>query len=470
MYIINELTQNYESDLISFHVPGHKNGKVYNKLGYKEILDKIYNLDSTEIIGTDNLHCPEGIIKKSQEKASNIFNSDNTYFLVNGSTCGIYASIMSVCGENDKLIVNRDCHKSVINISTLYGINLVYVKTNTLNNLSTVVCVDDFIEKINENLDAKAVFLTYPTYYGTTYNIKKIIDYAHSKNMVVIVDEAHGTHLELSNDLPKSSIKLGADLIIQSTHKTLPSFTQSSMLHTKGNRINKEKLESYLSTFQSSSPSYILMSSLEIAVDIYEKYGKNLMNELLNNISFFKEELKSFDRIKITNNFDKTKIFISVDYIKGYDLEEKLRYKYNIQVELSNYKGVLLVCSIGNNKKDFIHLKNSLIDIVNSNQQNVNLSDEIDYKKIILQNNIPNQKISHKQAFYSDKKSVKIENSLGKICGEYVVPYPPGISIISPGEIINEEIINKIIFYRENNLNITGMKDSKLEFIQIVDI
>lgn len=470
MYIINELIKNYENELVSFYVPGHKNGKIYNKLGYKDIVDKIYNMDLTEIIGTDNLHYPEGIIKKSQEKASKIFNSDYTYFLVNGSTCGIYSSIMSIFDKCTKLIVNRDCHKSVVNISTICDVDLIYVKCKNLDNLSTVVCVDDFIEKINDNLDAKAIFLTYPTYYGTTYDIKKIIDYAHSKNMLVIVDEAHGAHLELSTDLPRSTINLGADIVIQSTHKTLPSFTQSSMLHIKGNRVNKEKLESYLKIFQTSSPSYVLMSSLEIAVDIYEKYGKKLMNELLDNINFLKEELKGLNSVKITNEFDKTKVFISIDKIKGYDLEKILRNEYNIQVELSNYKGVLLVCTIGNDRSDFIKLKNSLICILDNINLYIDFSDIIEYEKIVFQNNIPKKKISHKQAFYSNKKSVKIENSLGKVCGEYVIPYPPGVSIISPGEIINEEIIDKIIFYRENNLNVTGMKDFNLEFIQIVDI
>lgn len=285
-YILNQLGEIVNNNIVSFHVPGHKLGKIYDRLGYSNILENIYKMDTTEILGTDNLHSPDGIIKKSQERAARVFKSKNTYYLINGSTCGIQGAIMSVCNPKDKIIVNRDCHQSVINTFILGDIEPVYIypQIDTKTNILMGIKIEDAIKTINDNLDAKAILLTYPTYYGKVYDLKTICDYAHSKGMIVIVDEAHGAHLGLSNRLPMTALEQGADIVIQSTHKTLPSFTQSSMLHIQGERINQDRLTSILRMIESSSPSYMLMSSLELAVDIYEKKGEFLMEELLHNI------------------------------------------------------------------------------------------------------------------------------------------------------------------------------------------
>lgn len=465
--IINELSEIVDKDLISFHVPGHKLGKIYDRLGYTPILEKMYKMDTTEIIGTDNLHLPEGIIRKSQQRASEAFKSDYTYYLINGTTCGIQASIMAICYPKDKLIVNRDCHQSVINGCILGDIKPVYINSNINkeNNIINGFNINEVINVINSNLDAKAILLTYPTYYGCTYDLKTICDYAHNKNMVVIIDEAHGAHLGLSDELPQTALEQGADIVIQSTHKTLPSFTQSSMIHTKGSRVDNNRLEVNLRMIQSSSPSYTLMASLELAVDIYINSGKELMNELLFNIYKFKDNIKSKIPINIYNDYDKTKIFIESKKLglTGYKLEEVLRYKYNIQVELSNYYGILLICTIGNISKDFDILEKALIDIYNK------CNDEIYIEEIIYPKDIPIQALTPREAFYKPKKSVKIYESVGKISGEYIIPYPPGISLLSPGEIISKDIIDYILYCSKKGMSVNGIKDSSLEFIQIID-
>ena len=465
--IINELNKIVDKSLISFHVPGHKLGKLYDKLNYAHIVKKIYKMDTTEIPGTDNLHSPESIIKNSQERASEVFKSDKTYYLINGSTCGIQAAIMSLCPPNSKIIVNRDCHQSVINACILGDINPIYINseidkdTNILKGITT----DNAKKVIDENKDAKAIILTYPTYYGMTYDLKSICDYAHENNISVIVDEAHGAHLGLSNNLPKTALEQGADIVIQSTHKTLPSFTQSSMMHIQGNRINKNKLESILKIIESSSPSYMLMSSLELAVDIYDNHGKELMENLLYNINKFKNSFKDNKSIKIYNTDDSTKIFISMTNIglTGYELETILREEYNIQVELSNYYGSLLVSTIGNDSDDFNSLETALNEIIIKHKNNKQI-ERIDYP-----NNIPVKKITPREAFYKEKKSVKIYESIGKICGEYIIPYPPGISLTSPGEIITKEIIDYILFCKDKGMSISGLKDSSLGQIQIIE-
>lgn len=465
--IINKLNDIVDEDLISFHVPGHKLGKIYNRLGYTSIIEKIYKMDTTEIIETDNLHSPDGIIKESQKRASKAFKSDKTYYLVNGTTCGIQASIMTVCSPKDKLIVNRDCHQSVINGCILGDVKPVYINSNInkKNNIIEGINIDEVINVIDSNLDARAILLTYPTYYGCTYDLKAICDYAHNRNMIVIVDEAHGAHLGLSDKLPKTSLEQGADIVIQSTHKTLPSFTQSSMLHINGNRVDNNKLEMNLRIMQSSSPSYSLMSSLELAVDIYINNGKELMKELLVNIDNFKDSIKDNIPIDIYNDYDKTKIFIESKKLglTGYKLEEILRYKYNIQVELSNYYGVLLICTIGNVSSDFELLKKSLIDIYDKYNKDIFL------EEVIYPRDIPIQVLTPREAFYKPKKSVKIYDSIGMISGEYIIPYPPGISLLSPGEIISKDIIDYVVYCNQNGMSVSGMKDSKLEFIQVID-
>lgn len=466
-YIVDKLEQLRDEDIISFHVPGHKMGKIFDKLGYNNILEKIYTLDTTEIEGTDNLHNAKEVIKQSQERAARVFNSDKTIYLVNGSTCGIQAAIMSTCPPKSKIIVNRDCHQSVINSCILGDITPVYIDSEICRetNILKGINYSKAKEIIDNNLDAKAIILTYPTYYGETYNLRDICNYAHDKDMIVIVDEAHGAHLELSDRLPKSAINLGADIVIQSTHKTLPSFTQSSMVHIKGNRVDYNKLLSILRIIESSSPSYLFMSSLELAVDIYEKHGKELMESLLNNIDKFKDKFKSNHDVYIYNEMDKTKIFISLKNIgmTGYELDEILRSEYKIQCELSNHYGVLLICTIGNEEEDFICLETALKDILNKYKNKGSIEDT-DYPV-----SIPKMKLTPREAFYKEKKRVKLKDSIGKISGEYIIPYPPGISLISPGEIISEEIITYIHQGIKNGMIVSGIKDTNLEFIDIIE-
>ena len=466
--ILDKLEELRDDNLVSFHVPGHKMGKIFQKLGYKNILQNLYTLDTTEIDGTDNLHNAKEIIKYSQERAARVFNSDRVIYLVNGTTCGIEAAIMAVCPPKSKLIMNRDCHQSVINACILGDIEPIYIQSKVCKKTNIIMGVDiEYVKSvIDNNLDSKAIVLTYPTYYGCTYDLEKICDYAHSKGMIVIVDEAHGAHLQLSDELPKSAIEQGADIIVQSTHKTLPAFTQSSMMHIKGDRVDENKIATMLRFLESSSPSYILLTSLELAVDIYDKYGVKLMEGLINDIENFKTKFKNNKNIIIDNTFDKTKIFISLKElgITGYELDSILRNEYKIQVELSNYYGVLLICTIGNNEEDFIRLEKALEDLLLKINKKELLSD-ISYPE-----NIPEKVLNPREAFYSNKRSIKLEDSVGKISGEYIIPYPPGISLISPGEIITQEIITYIQQGVKNGMIVSGIKDVNLEHIDVIDI
>ena len=478
-YINNKLQNIVNDDLISFHMPGHKKGKIYDKLGYGDLVKNLYKMDTTEIIETDNLHSPEGIIKDSQERASKIFRSEKSYYLVNGSTCGIQAAILSTCSPGEKILVNRDCHQSAINAFILGDINPIYIKGSICEDTYTIKGVNeqDVLDAIDNNSDIKVLMLTYPSYYGMVFDLEKICTYAHEKGIVVIVDEAHGAHLGLSDKLPKSALEQGADIVIQSIHKTLPSFTQSSIIHVQGDLIDKKNLERFLKIVQSSSPSYVMMASLEIAIDIYDRYGKDLMQGLLSNIDDFEKDLSEINGVKVLKGHDKTKVFVSLKDlgINGYDLEETLRYKYNIQVELSNYYGVLLICTIGNEKDDFDQFLCAIKSIVEdlSGDKNNDLDKSEDNVTKLMKLNypdlIPQKIISPREAFYSDKKAVLLKESIRKISGEYIIPYPPGISLTSPGEIITQEVIDYILACKQYGMHVSGLKDSSLEIIEIIE-
>ncbi|MGL5753288.1 MAG: aminotransferase class I/II-fold pyridoxal phosphate-dependent enzyme [Paraclostridium sp.] len=466
--IIKSLNKILDEKIVSFHVPGHKKGNIYDELGYRGYLTDIYKLDTTEIPGTDNLHSPEDVIKDSLERARKAFKSNKTLYLINGSTCGIEAAIMAVVKPKEKIIINRDCHQSAINACILGDINPIYIKPtmNECSNILEGVNFNSIKTTIDNNLDAKALFLTYPTYFGNTFELEKVCSYAHSKNIVVIVDEAHGAHLGLSNKLPKTAISQGADIIIQSTHKTLPAFTQASMLHIQGNRVNYNNISNMLRITQSSSPSYLLMASIEIAVDIYINHGTRLMEKLLEYINEFKDDIKDLEYIDIDDSDDVTKIFINTKNlgITGYELDLILREDYNIQLELTNYYGALMITTIGNKKEDFILIKNALYEI----NRKFKKYDTLKYIKYPL--NIPKMELTPREAFYANKKSVKIEDSIDKVCGEYITPYPPGISLVSPGEVITKEVIEYVLECKEKGMSINGVKDPDLKYIQIVDI
>lgn len=494
--------------LISFHMPGHKNGKIFERLGYERTIKNLFMLDTTEIIGTDNLHNPSGIIKKSQINSRKVLFPDKPHYdllyLVNGSTCGIEASILSTCKSGDKIIINRACHQSAYNSCVISDITPIFLKEEISEHegIFCGVAKKDYLDAIENNPDASAVFITRPTYYGMTFEIEEIIEKAHEFDMRVIVDEAHGAHFGLNPIFPKSAVEFGADFVIQSVHKTLPSFTQTSILLVNRDLVDKKamgRLGNCLNMTQSSSPSYIFMMSIELCMDIYEKYGTELMNELLNNIFVFKKNNKNF---KIFNTSDPTKIFINTieKGISGYDFARILRYKYNIQVELSNYSGILLLCTIGNIKDDFDKLSAAINDMLSRNifssiEKNINkyhdvIFDENNYgiiseetensgeiksikkSKLVsleLPNYIPESRINPKKAFDSEKVTIDVDASIGKISGEYIIPYPPGVCILAPGEVITKEIVEYLMKARELKIEINGISDKDLNTIQIID-
>lgn len=476
--ILEKLEKLSQKKIISFHVPGHKNGNIYMKYKNHNFNNEILTFDVTEIPGTDNLHAPIEMIKEAQEEAAKFFKADYTFFLVNGTSTGNISALMGVANPNDKIIVPRDCHKSVTHGLILGGLIPVYImpEVNTKNNLSMGVTVQTVEEAILKNPEAKAVVITYPNYYGICSDIKEISNIVHKYEKILIVDEAHGSHFILSENLPIEALEAGADIVIQSTHKTLSSFTQSSMLHVKGNRVDIDRLRFMLAMNQSSSPSYLLMASLDEARAIAQKDGKILMSNLLDNIDDFYEKVSHIEGIKILDkrcigkygihDFDKTRLVIDMTElgISGIQLEKYLRENHNIQMEMSDLNHIVAVCTIGNEKSDFEKLLEGLVCIKRENRQNLK---KIEISSIMYP--VPKMNMTPREATFRKKIDIEFEKSGGKTSGEYIIPYPPGIPILCPGEEITEEIIEYIKDLKKSGINIIGMDDYSLQHIKVIE-
>jgi len=443
------------SDTTSFDVPGHKLGKVKNDL-QDFIGQNTYLLDSNAPIGLDHLSRPTGVIKEAEALMADACHADKAYFLTNGTTIGIIAMIMSACSANDKIILPRNVHKSVINALILSGAMPVFVKPDIDANLGIAngVSYESVLEAITENPDAKAIFLINPTYFGVCSNIEKITTLAHENNILVLVDEAHGAQFYFSERLPLTAMEVGADISATSIHKTAGSFTQSSVLLTKGKRIDSTRLRSTLNMLQSTSPSSLLLASLDVSRKTMYFEGPKRIDTLLNLASKARENLKTIPGIKIMDkdyilsrdgfDFDETKIVVKVSELglSGFEVYQKLRKKYNIQLELAESHIVLAVLSIGSTKDDLDNLYLALKDL---SKKYYKIRNRL--PKIKFDYQFPETYTRPRDAYHAPKLKVPLEEAYDEVSAEMIMIYPPGIPMIIPGEIITQEVIDDINFY-----------------------
>lgn len=455
-----------EEGNVSFHMPGHKNGKGIFKIKEKpDFKDKLIYIDQTEVPGLDNLHLAEGIIQEAQELAARAFRSDYTYFLVNGTTSGVYSMILGVTNHGDKIILPRNSHRAVAGALIIGGLWPVYYEPDV--DLDKGIAVSASLHKIEEaikeNPDAKAVLVTNPTFYGTCSDIEAIADLVHKHNMVFLVDEAHGAHLPFSRKLPINAMDAGADCAAQSAHKTLSAFTQSSMLHIRKGRVDVEKIEFMLRLTQTTSPSYILMAGLDLARYQMEEHGEELLDNLLGMVEGFREKINDIPDIYCFGSeiigqhsvvdFDPTKLTINFKNfgIPGTRISEILRNEHKVQVELSDLYNVLAMGTIADEREDYQRLYDAIYDI------SLKYSSEREVRDIPLINwKIPYQALSPREAVYEPMEMVDFTKSDGRISAEIIAPYPPGIPVILPGEIITNDIIENIIMVKEAGIKINA--------------
>ena len=461
-----KLEEYYNKNYLPMHMPGHKRN-------VKLLGEKLpYKIDITEISGFDDLHHANGLIKNIENKARKIYGSKRSFILVNGSTCGILAGIRSVINFGDKVLIARNSHKSVYNAIELNNLNAIYISSKINKyGIDENIDVKEIEKKIKENKDIKLVVITSPTYEGVINNIKSIVSIAHKYNIPVLVDEAHGAHLRFMDNLyNKEALNSGADIVIQSLHKTLPALTGTALLHIQGELVREENVARELSIFETSSPSYILMSSIEECLDILI-YKEELFKEYENNLKYFYKETKKLQKLKILGNeienkeyydFGKIVIITKNTNITGKELADILRKEYKIELEMSSIDYALAMTSICDTKENFIRLLNALEEIDKKLENKEEKENKIE---IVL----PEKKMNILDAIKNNNsKYLNYKETEGKISKEYIWIYPPGIPLIAPGEIINKEIIQKINDYKNANIEVrtTFDKFPKIEVIE----
>ncbi len=473
--IVDALLKYKKEENSYFAMPGHKMGKAYEDTKEGKILvDNFIKFDITEVEGLDNLHNPTGIIKEGQEQLANYYGSKKSYFLVNGSTSGNMIMIFATFKEGDKIIVERNCHRSVFNSIILRKLKPIYVMNEINEKYDAPFSIDKkhLFKLIKENQDAKGILLTYPNYYGICTELEEIVKEAKKYNMKVLIDCAHGAHFGVIDELPDNPLKLGCDMVVQSAHKTLPSLTQTSFLHVNCDELLDE-VNFYTSVFLTTSPSYVFLASMDYSRYYLQKYGSkdysiliNLCEEYrkkINDIGFY-HIIDEHDIIKkgsSTRNkvyIDKTRYVINVP--KGFSGHLLLDYlKVNkIQCEMSDSRNVVLIFATSNTRDDFDKLyrilkecnKDTLIDqYVKPMQYEIPLIDKLPWETLNMK-----------------KVERSIKDSINKVCGQAIVPYPPGVPLIMPGEIITKDIIDIIGYYIDKNVTLLGVKENNLIIIK----
>jgi arginine decarboxylase len=475
--LFDALMEYVNRETIPFHVPGHKKGQGIDEEYKNFIGENPFKIDVTVFKLVDSLHHPTGPIKKAQELAADAYGCEASFFSMHGTSGAIQAMIMSVVSDGDKIIIPRNVHKSVTTGIILSGAIPVYMQPELDKTVGIAhgVAPETVEETLKQHPDAKAVLIINPTYYGVSTDIKKIVDIVHSYDIPLIVDEAHGPHLGFNEKLPMSAIEAGADICAQSTHKIIGALTQCSLLQVNSKRVDKHRVQQLLNLLQTTSPSYILMASLDCARRQIALHGKELLDSTIELTNYARNEINRIPGFYCfgqevlgkpgAHAFDPTKITITCRDLglTGYDLDMILSNKYHIQMELSDLYNVLAVGSFGDTKENIDKMLDALREISSEYYgKGDRKSDFIDIPSI------PEQVQKPREAFNSVKTSVALKESIGMISGEFLLAYPPGIPVLCPGEKVSLEIVDYIEKLKAAGLYVQGTEDPKVEYIKVV--
>ena len=459
--------------LAHFDVPGHKGGRGNREL--TEFLgEETMSLDVNSMKPLDNLNHPVSVIRDAHALAAEAFGADEAFFIVNGTTAAVQAMIMMACNTGEKIIMPRNVHRSAINALVVCGALPAYINPGINKELGIPLgmSVKDIKRAIEDNPDAKAILVNNPTYYGICSNLPEIVALAHANNMLVLVDEAHGTHFYFNEKLPVSAMAAGADMAAVSMHKTGGSLTQSSILLTR-DTVNSDYVRQVVNLTQTTSASYLLLSSLDIARKNLALNGEAIFSKTIDFANYARDEINRLGGYYAFGNelvdgdmvfaFDSTKLSIHTRNIglAGIEVYDLLRDDYGIQIEFGDIGNILAIISSGDRNVDIERLISALAEIKRLHEKDPTGLFDHEYIN-------PTIVMGPKDAFYSRKKSVPIRESVGGICGEFVMSYPPGIPILAPGERITADIINYILFAKEKGCFMTGTEDMTMENINVV--
>lgn len=480
--LLTAMQQYVNDNVVPFHTPGHKMGK-----GMHASLETILGrdtlaLDLALMHELDDLHEPHGCIKEAQDLASALYGADHSYFVVNGTTGGIYAMILAIAGPKDKIIVPRNAHRSIIGGVILSGATPVFMHPEIDMELGLAMGVTpETVERtVKEHPDAKGVLIINPTYYGVATDIKKIVEIVHRHNMCVIVDEAHGPHLKFGDTLPLQALDAGADICAQSTHKIIGAMTQCSMVHCRAGRINVPRLKAMLQLVQSTSPNYILMASLDVARMQMATQGRELVERSIALAQWVREQVNTIpglycfgaDRVGRPGVFslDPTKVTVTVKGLglTGAEAERILRQRYHIQAELSDMYNLLFLITMGDTQQEATLLVDALRDMADCYTQGGCLPAMSDVFAANGYPAQPEQALSPRRALFGESCQVPFEEATGRICAEIVTFYPPGIPILCPGERISQDTINYCRSLQAAGMHISGPEDYTLTTIKVL--
>lgn len=463
---------------VRLHVPGHGGGKFLDSALRRCNLS---SWDVTEINGMDDLHNPNGVIAAAQEKAARLYGAKHTFFLVNGTTVGIQALITATCSEDKSLVLPRNVHRSVLGGLVLSGARPIFLQPEVVPDFGFAdgVDPDKLADVLQRNKDIGAVLLVHPSYYGVVSDIYAITKICRSYGVPLLVDEAHGTHLRYHPDLPVDAMSVGADAAVQSVHKTGGAFTQASWLHLGNGLIDKDKVGAALRLLQTSSPSYLMLASLDAARRQLEDNGRKVFNKLILMVNKIAREINKLPGFKVLGNehlgvpgafgYDPTRLVISVGLgLSGHAVGQKLADEHAIYVEMTDAFNVIAVFSLGSRRSDADALVKGLADI--SRQPGLNKS--INHGKLPFPAGppLPPQILTPRRAWLASKKSTHLKDAIGKISAEIISVYPPGIASIYPGEEFTPDVVEYLMQVRDSGVHFQGAADPTLDSVKYVDI
>ncbi len=442
------------------HMPGHKRNA--------GLFDEVEKIDFTEVEGLDNLHDPKGILKESMSKTSEILGTDKTYYLVNGSTSGVLAAIQSATNIGDDIIIGRNCHTSVYNAVIIRDLKPTYLYPES-NGLFDGGYNEEHLDRILKETKAKVVVITSPTYEGVVSDVRALTKVAHENGAIIIVDSAHGAHFLMAG-FPNPAYKEGADIVIESNHKTLPALTQTAMLHVMRDRVDIEKLEKALSIYQTSSPSYVFLASIDKSIEAAsdESADKLLktLKELRDNVnntgkmSILGEELVGQNKIY---DYDLSKLVIDLSKtnMTGVELAKILREKYRFETEMANNKYVIAMTSITDDLEKVKEFGEALVEIA----EGLKVVGEKELSSDRIENEV---KRSPYDALNQDTEVIALKDSKGRVAGDFLYKYPPGIPLIVPGEVVSDVLIKEVEKSLESGLQIKGITDKITNGIKVI--
>lgn len=471
----------------SFYAPGHKRGQGA-PIPLLELLGaSVFGADLPELPNLDNLFAPQGVIQEAQELAAAAFGADKTWFLVNGSTVGVIAAILATCGAGEKIILPRNIHQSAIAGLILSGAMPIFINPeyDITNNLAHSITPTAIAKALQQHPDAKAVMMVYPTYHGVCGDLKAIAKIVHQHNIPLLVDEAHGAHFAFHSDLPESALSVGADLAVQSTHKVLGAMTQASMLHIQGKRVDHQKISKALQLLQSTSPSYLLLASLDAARQQMALHGQQLMTHTLKLAAQARDKISKIPGLSVleattTPGFfalDQTRLTVRVAELglSGFEVDEIFDQQLGITAELPTLQHLTFIISLGNTEADIQQLIQAFTHISYDNRSKslYSLQELFQQWKADLLFIHPSSFtilpcLSPREAFFATTETVPIDQVLDRICAELVCPYPPGIPTLMPGEMINPAAIEYLQQILHLGGMITGCSDPTLKTLKVV--